>query len=88
MRPLTPDLLTKLRRRRLPRTGNKIAIALELSEAKAMDIVRATGFAPQYVSDIKNGRTNNLKIASARKFATFFGCSIDDLFPPREGLSA
>jgi hypothetical protein len=32
---------------------------------------------------VKSGRIQNLSVDNARKFAAFFDCSIEDLFPAR-----
>ena len=37
-----------------------------------------------YVSDVARRRYSTITVASARKFARFFGCSIDPLFAPRD----
>jgi hypothetical protein len=85
--PLSSKQLAFLRSSPLPATGNKLAVALALTDAKNNDICVATGLGAQYVSDVKCGRfsASGLKLANASKFAQFFGCAIEDLFPPAEG---
>ena len=78
---LSTHQLRNLRRRQLPRSGNKIALAFELSGTKARDLVKTTGLRAQYVSDVKCGRVRNLSVHNARRFAEFFGCGVEDLFP-------
>ena len=36
-----------------------------------------------YISAIVNGRYRRLPVETTRRFADFFGCQIEDLFPPR-----
>ena len=79
---MTKAQLTELRRR--PTTGNRLADAFEITGVSQMECARATGFLPQYITDVKNRGWNNLRLESARKFARFFGCSIEDLFPDPE----
>lgn len=48
------------------------------------EVARATGFGQQYVSDVARGRYQDISLANARKFADYFGCAIEDLFPGRD----
>lgn len=66
------------------RNGNRIGEACYLCRISQSDLARAIGLAPQYVSDVKQGRIPNIGIETARKFADYFGCHIEDLFPARD----
>ena len=81
---MTSKQLKELRSSPVPDSGNRITIACELIEKTQMDCSRATGLTPQYVSDMARGRFRNISIDNARKFAGFFGCYIEDLFPANE----
>lgn len=78
---MTHKQLKELRAAPVPESGNRITIACELTGRTQMDCSRQTGLTPQYVSDMARGRFRNISIDNARKFATFFGCHIEDLFP-------
>jgi transcriptional regulator with XRE-family HTH domain len=86
--PLTNRQLKALRESRVPSSRNRIATACDIAEIPRMDIARATGLSPQYISDVVNGRFSGITVENARKFSEFFGCAIEDLFPSREAMSA
>lgn len=69
---------------------NKVGVALELVKAKQNDIVDryAEDLDASAVSRIVNGKYSTLDINLARKFAQFFGCQIEDLFPAREAVAS
>lgn len=85
---MTHKQLNELRSRPVPNTGNRIQDACDITGLTQMECSRATGLTAQYVSDVARGRFQNLGIDNARKFATFFGCHIEDLFPSREAMTA
>lgn len=62
---------------------NRLSVALGMVDAKQADIVIETGMVASMVSDFVNGKYGDLNLETARKFAEFFGCRIDDLFPKR-----
>lgn len=81
---LTPLGAAKLRQlRALPvgKSGNRLAEATRLAGISQADVAVATGFTQAYVSDIVRGRWPNPKIDNAGRFASLFGCYIEDLFP-------
>lgn len=41
-----------------------------------------------YISDVVRGRYQTITVAKARKFAEYFGCAIEDLFPSREAVAS
>ena len=83
-RPLTPEQIEALRS--VPLVGempNRLRVALGMAKAKQTDISAETGLLQSVVSDFVNGNYGDLNVETARKFADFFGCYIDDLFPKR-----
>lgn len=67
---------------------NRVKVAAALAQVDQQDIVDATGFPQPYVSDVYRGRYERITVDNARKFAEYFGCAIEDLFPAREAISA
>jgi transcriptional regulator with XRE-family HTH domain len=47
------------------------------------ELVAGTGFKQPYVSDVMRGRFKGITVENAQRFADFFGCQIEDLFPPK-----
>jgi transcriptional regulator with XRE-family HTH domain len=87
-KPLSPEQIEALRAVPLGAMPNKLRIALALAKARQSDIVEEIGIAAPHVSQLVNGRYTNVTIDTARKYAEFFGCAIEDLFPMREEVSA
>jgi len=50
--------------------------------------VEATGFVQPYVAQVMGGRFRTITVENARKFAEFFGCNIEDLFPASEAVAS
>jgi transcriptional regulator with XRE-family HTH domain len=67
--------------------GNRLGLAFHLDERTQADCARATGFSAQYINDVKAGRIQNVTVENAHKFAEFFDCAIEDLFPAREAVA-
>lgn len=84
---LTNEQLTALRNCPMPSVGNKLALAIQLAETNQAAIVEAVGYRAQYVSDVARGRYEGITVENARKFAEFFGCAIEDLFPARQAVA-
>lgn len=83
---LTKQQLNQLRRRR---TGqNRVAVAIEMSGETSTAIADALGLTLPYVSDVARNRYNTITVENARKFADYFGCTIEDLFPAREAVAS
>ena len=84
---LTPEQLDALRAVPLGEMPNKLRLALTLTRSQQVDIVGETGMQPSVVSDFLAGRRGSssgslkLTVDTAQKFADFFGCHIEDLFP-------
>ena len=47
-----------------------------------MALAKALGLSQPYVSDVFRRRYRTITVATAQKFAQYFGCCIEDLFPP------
>jgi transcriptional regulator with XRE-family HTH domain len=80
--PLTSKQLRDLRQS--DARGNRLAKAIELAELTQLAVVAGTGLTQQYVSDVVRTASSNIKVQNAHKFAEFFGCSIEDLFPSQQ----
>lgn len=71
--------------RMAPLTGaNKLSLAIELSGRTQVDIAEAIGSSQGAVSKAARGVFPKLPVDTARKYAEFFGCAIEDLFPARD----
>ena len=62
----------------------RVATAISLAGVTQVTLADEIGVTQAYVSDVARDRYSTITVASARKFTRFFGCSIDDLFPPRD----
>lgn len=80
---LTRTQLSDLRAASVPSTGNRLALAIQLSGETQTSLGEKIGVPHVYVSDLARGRFPNITLKSAYKFAAFFGCQIEDLFPSR-----
>ena len=62
--------------------ANRVAKAMSLAGVTQMALAKALGLSQPYVSDVIRQRYRTITVESARKFARYFGCCIEDLFPP------
>ena len=62
--------------------GNRVAKAISLAGVRQMVVAEALGLSQPYVSDVVRQRYRTITVDNARKFADYFGCYIEDLFPP------
>lgn len=85
---LTAYQLGRLRQAGFATAGNRVAAAMALLDVTQTAVAEATGLSQGYISDVCNGRQNTVTVESAHKFATFFECSIEDLFPSREAVAS
>lgn len=85
---LTPEKLQALRAVPLEGMPNKVRLAMTLTGAKQVDIVEAIEMDASGVHRVVNGKYSALELDTARKFAEFFGCAIEDLFPAREEVAS
>jgi transcriptional regulator with XRE-family HTH domain len=67
--------------RRLPTAENRLAKAAQLGGITRSDLARDLGFTQSYVGDVSRSRYRTITLSNARKFAKYFSCSVDDLFP-------
>lgn len=79
---LSTKQLSELRRA-TPENGNRVAVAMRLADLTQSELAQAIDVTQPYVSDVARGRHETITVDNARKFADFFGCSIEDLFPAR-----
>lgn len=68
--------------------GNRVAKAIELAGVTQAALAAAIDENQPYISDVARNRYQTITVAKAHKFAEFFGCSIDDLFPAREAVAS
>lgn len=80
---LTKQQLRALREAPVNAAGNRLQAAIDLAESNQIAVGRAIGMSNTYVSDVVRGRNSNPTVETAYKFAAFFGCAIEDLFPPK-----
>lgn len=80
---LTPEQLEALRSIPLLEMPNKVPVAMALTGAKQVDIVDASDMDSSSVHRVVKGKYSALEVDTARKFADYFGCQIEDLFPAR-----
>ena len=78
---LTKKQLALLRADSESPAWNRIASAMSLAGVTQKTVARAVGLPQPYVSDVVRGRYRTITLRNARKFARYFGCSIEDLFP-------
>jgi DNA-binding XRE family transcriptional regulator len=67
--------------RRLPSGESRIKKAAELSGITQTALARDLGFPTSYVCDVSQRRFRTITVANAFKFARYFNCAIEDLFP-------
>ena len=64
--------------------ANRVAKAISLAGVAQLTVAKALGLPQPYVSDVARARYRTITVENARKFARYFGCSIEDLFPPAD----
>ena len=60
---------------------NRVGLAISLAGVTQGAVARAVGLPQPYISDVVRGRYQTITLRNARKFAEYFGCAIEDLFP-------
>ena len=75
---LTPQQLAILRSEPGP---NRVARAMALTGITQTTLALEIGLSQAYISDVARQRYQTISVANARKFARYFGCNIEDLFP-------
>lgn len=86
--PLTSAQLDELRATPLGPSGNRVQKAIDLLDTTQTATADGIGFKVSYVADVARGRHATITVANGHRFAEFFGCTIDDLFPAREEAHA
>ena len=66
---------------------NRVAKAISLAGVTQVTVAEALGLPQPYVSDVARQRYRTITVENGRKFANYFGCCIDDLFPPSRRYS-
>lgn len=85
---LTKNQLKHLRSVPQVDTGSRMRAALEMCELTQLAVAAGTGFAQPYISAVCRGVNSDITVSNARTFAAYFGCLIEDLFPPVERKAA
>ena len=81
---LTSRQLRELRATVVDEGGNRVTTAMKLLEITQAALADAIDESQPYISDVVRGRYSTITLTKARKFAEYFGCSIEDLFPTRD----
>ena len=76
---LTPRQLEQLRRE--PAEPNRVKAAIRIAGKTQTEVGAAIGVAQGVVSRVANTSGRGLTVATATRFAAYFGCEIADLFP-------
>lgn len=82
---LTPEQLKRLRRDQSH--GNRLQVARQLCKLTQQQLAAQIGVTQGFISDIERQRYPNTALDTARKFADFFGCAIEDLFPSKAAVA-
>lgn len=85
--PLTAAQLRDLRRADSSGTGNRLAKAIDLVDVTQAELAAAVGVAQPYVSAVALGKHATITVENAHKFADYFGCAIEDLFPAKQEVA-
>ncbi len=84
---LTPRKLSALRHESAGEAGNRLAAAMRLAELTQSELADRIGLTQPYISAVATGRHSTITVENAHKFAEFFGCSIEDLFPAKSEVA-
>lgn len=80
--------LTKAQLRRLQQTeaahGNRVEAARRMLNLSQLAMQEQAGIRQTYISAVERGNYRTVTVDSARRFAEFFGCTIEDLFPSEQ----
>lgn len=82
--------LTAAQLRRLKGTtanGNRVREARKLAGLTQQQLADELGFTQTGLSDLERQRYGSTTVETARKFAEFFGCAIEDLFPAKQEVA-
>lgn len=84
---LESQQLRKLRASATPESGNRIAVAVDLLGKTQREVAADLGMSDSQLSDMCRGRFANPQLTTLQKFAGYFGCQIEDLFPARDSVA-
>jgi transcriptional regulator with XRE-family HTH domain len=79
---LTKIHLANLRRRKAG--GNRLRQAIELAGVTQTEMSHDLRIPQSYISDVASNRYGTITVQSAHRFAAYFECQIEDLFPKEE----
>lgn len=82
--PLNSEQLNELKQQPAVDGNNRVAIAIRLLDVTQAEVAEGADLPQQYVSDVARNRYRTITVENAQKFADFFGCIIEDLFPARD----
>jgi transcriptional regulator with XRE-family HTH domain len=85
---LTKSQLSKLRRANVGAAGNRLAFAMQMLNLTQLAVAAGTGFRQTYISAVCNGVNQTITVQNASRFAQYFGCQIEDLFPARHAVAS
>ena len=77
---LSPSHLGRLRRIDT-RGGNRVRAARQFVRLTQQQLADAIDMTQTSLSDLERQRYGTTTVTTARKFAEYFGCAIEDLFP-------
>ena len=80
---MTPKQRERLARTPLGQAKNRLRAALEITEQRQVDVCRATGIPAPNLSEIVNGRYEDLNLKTCQRLAQHFDVTVDVLFPSR-----
>jgi predicted XRE-type DNA-binding protein len=66
----------------------RLRTAMTLAGVTQTQVAEAVGIAQSQVSEDAAGKFSEISLEKARKYATYFGCAIEDLFPSREAVAS
>lgn len=78
----------QLKRLRATRNVNRVRVARELIGLTQVQLAGEVGLTQSALSDLERRRYDATTVETARKFANFFGCSIEDLFPAKQAVAS
>jgi transcriptional regulator with XRE-family HTH domain len=72
--------------RRVP--GSRIRAAREMLRLTQVELCQLMDLPQSSLSALERNHYQHTTVARARRFAEFFGCPIEDLFPAREAVAS
>jgi putative transcriptional regulator len=84
---LTSAQLRRLKTEVSNGSGNRVRAARAIVKMTQQQLADAVGLTQTTLSDIERQRYGTITLDTARKFAEFFGCAIEDLFPAKQEVA-